>query len=158
MEHAAVALVDYFELVDPPVRNTQVSCAVVGRGCRWPVATNIARHCHSGFPVAQGAGQALSEELLYDADGQLLTGSFMDYAMPRADDLVGYRFATSNVPTRVNPLGVKGVGEAGTVGALCAVMNAVNDALRPLGVRHLDMPATPHRIWSAIRQAKDGSP
>lgn len=111
---------------------------------------------HGG--VAQGAGQALSEELLYDADGQLLTGSFMDYAMPRADDLVGYRFATSNVPTRVNPLGVKGVGEAGTVGALCAVMNAVNDALRPLGVRHLDMPATPHRIWSAIRQAKDGSP
>lgn len=107
---------------------------------------------HGG--VAQGAGQALGEELLYDADGQLLTGSFMDYPIPRAADLTAVSFATSNVPTAINPLGVKGVGEAGTVGALSAVMNAVNDAVAPLGVRHLDMPATPQRIWAAIREAK----
>jgi carbon-monoxide dehydrogenase large subunit len=106
---------------------------------------------HGG--VAQGVGQALGEALVYDAEGQLQSGSFMDYAMPRANDLSAIRFASSDVPTQINPLGVKGVGEAGTVGSLSAVMNAVNDALAPLGVRHLDMPATPQRIWAAIRDA-----
>jgi aerobic carbon-monoxide dehydrogenase large subunit len=107
---------------------------------------------HGG--VAQGVGQALMEEIVYDADsGQLLTGSFMDYAMPRADTLPDIAVESHPVPTKLNPLGAKGAGEAGTVGALPVVMNAVLDALAPLGVRDLDMPATPHRVWRAIRDA-----
>jgi carbon-monoxide dehydrogenase large subunit len=102
-------------------------------------------------------GQALFEELAYDAQtGQLLSGSFMDYAMPRADDVPLFEVDSHEVPTAVNPLGAKGVGEAGTVGALPALMNAVNDALAPLGVRHLDMPVTPARVWRAIQTAKAG--
>ena len=107
---------------------------------------------HGG--IAQGVGQALFEVLTYDRDGQLLTGSFMDYAMPRADDLPSFDVDSFEVPTQVNPLGAKGVGEAGTVGALAALLNAVNDALAPLGVRHLDMPVTPERVWRAMREAK----
>jgi carbon-monoxide dehydrogenase large subunit len=108
---------------------------------------------HGG--IAQGLGQALFEELAYDsATGQLLAGSFMDYAMPRADDLPTFEVDSHAVPTQMNPLGAKGVGEAGTVGALPALMNAVNHALAPLGVRHLDMPVTPERVWRAIRDAR----
>ena len=83
-----------------------------------------------------------------------MTGSFMDYAMPRADDFPSFDVDSHEVPTQVNPLGAKGVGEAGTVGALPALLNAVNDALAPLGVRHLDMPVTSHRVWQAIQEAK----
>ena len=105
--------------------------------------------------VAQGAGQALMEEVVYDREsGQLLTASFMDYAMPRADTLPDLVIGSNPVPTAANLLGAKGAGEAGTVGALPAVMNAVMDALAPLGVRHLDMPATPERVWQAIREAR----
>ncbi|HTY76810.1 MAG TPA: xanthine dehydrogenase family protein molybdopterin-binding subunit [Candidatus Bathyarchaeia archaeon] len=105
---------------------------------------------HGG--IVQGLGQALFEHLVYDsATGQLLTGSFMDYTMPRADDLPLFDVDSHEVPTKVNPLGAKGVGEAGTVGALPALMNAVNDALAPFGVRHLDMPVTPERVWNAMR-------
>jgi carbon-monoxide dehydrogenase large subunit len=108
---------------------------------------------HGG--VAQGLGQALFEELTYEAaTGQLLAGSFMDYALPRADDLPPFAVDSHEVPTAVNPLGAKGVGEAGTVGALPALVNAVADALAPLGVRHLDMPLTPARVWQAIRDAR----
>jgi len=108
---------------------------------------------HGG--IVQGLGQGLYEELTYDpATGQLLAGSFMDYAMPRADDMPHFDVDSHEVPTAVNPLGAKGVGEAGTVGALPALMNAVNDALAPLGVRHLDMPVTPERVWRAIQDAK----
>ncbi|HTO13098.1 MAG TPA: xanthine dehydrogenase family protein molybdopterin-binding subunit [Candidatus Binatia bacterium] len=107
---------------------------------------------HGG--IAQGVGQALFEALTYDRGGQLLTGSFMDYAMPRADDLPQFAVDSFEVPTQVNPLGAKGVGEAGTVGALAALLNAVNDALAPLGVRHLDMPVTPERVWRAMREAR----
>ncbi|WP_343035220.1 xanthine dehydrogenase family protein molybdopterin-binding subunit [Halovulum dunhuangense] len=104
--------------------------------------------------VAQGVGQALCEHLQHDADtGQLLTASFMDYAMPRAGDLPGIEVLSHPVPTRANPLGVKGAGEAGTVGALAAVMSAVRDALAPAGVGHIDMPATPGRIWAALRDS-----
>jgi carbon-monoxide dehydrogenase large subunit len=107
---------------------------------------------HGG--VVQGLGQALFEELAYDAQtGQLLAGSFMDYAMPRADDMPLFDVDSHEVPTAVNPLGAKGVGEAGTVGAIPALVNAVLHALEPLGVRHLDMPLTPQRVWRAIHSA-----
>ena len=110
---------------------------------------------HGG--IAQGAGQALYEIINYDSgNGQLLCGSFMDYCMPRAADFPCSRSpATRSSPT-ANPLGVKGAGEAGTVGALPAVMNAINDALAPLGIRHFEMPATPERLWRAIRDAQGG--
>ena len=108
---------------------------------------------HGG--VVQGLGQGLFEELTYDpSTAQLLAGSFMDYVMPRADDVPGFDVDSHEVPTQVNPLGAKGVGEAGTVGALPALLNAVNDALAPLGVRHLDMPVTSERVWRAIRDAR----
>jgi carbon-monoxide dehydrogenase large subunit len=103
--------------------------------------------------IAQAAGQALMEKIVYDADGQLLTGSFLDYAMPRADDFCSFDLGSHPVPTKTNPLGVKGAGECGTVGGLAAVMNAINDALAPLGVRNFQMPATPERVWRAIREA-----
>jgi len=106
---------------------------------------------HGG--AVQGLGQGLAEVLAYDESGQVLAGSFMDYAMPRADDVPSFDVDAHEVPTQVNPLGAKGVGEAGTVGALPALLNAVNDALAPLGVRHLDMPVTPERVWQAIRGA-----
>ncbi|NNE82631.1 MAG: xanthine dehydrogenase family protein molybdopterin-binding subunit [Alphaproteobacteria bacterium] len=108
---------------------------------------------HGG--IAQGAGQALMEEVVYDSDsGQLLTGSYMDYTMPRADDFPSFEVVGHEVPSDNNPFGFKGAGEAGTVGALPAVMNAVCDALRPLGVRNFDMPATSHRVWQAIQDAE----
>lgn len=104
--------------------------------------------------IAQGIGQALGEAIIHDPEsGQMVSGSFMDYRMPIAGDMPDLTLDTIEVPTAVNPLGVKGVGEAGTVGALAATMNAICDALSPLGVRHLDMPATPLRVWQAIRDA-----
>jgi carbon-monoxide dehydrogenase large subunit len=106
---------------------------------------------HGG--VAQGVGQILFEDIRWDASGQLLTGSFMDYAMPRADDLCAIATDSNPVPTLTNPLGVKGAGEAGSVGALPAVANALVDALSVLGVRHIDMPATPERVWRAVNAA-----
>jgi carbon-monoxide dehydrogenase large subunit len=110
---------------------------------------------HGG--IAQGVGQALGEAMVYDGNGQLLSGSFMDYQMPRAEDFPYIAVGSHDVPTKSNPLGVKGAGEAGCVGALPAVMNAVNDALLPLGIRHFEMPATPARVWKAIREAKGGA-
>jgi carbon-monoxide dehydrogenase large subunit len=105
--------------------------------------------------LAQGLGQALMEQVVYDRDsGQLVSGSFMDYAMPRAADLPPIAVAFHNVPATTNPLGVKGIGEAGCTGSPPAIMNAILDALRPLGVAHLDMPATPQRVWQAIQAAK----
>ena len=113
----------------------------------------VAGQIHGG--VVQGVGQALGEIITHDTEsGQMLTASFMDYQMPRADEYPDFRLATREVPTAVNPLGAKGVGEAGTVGALGAAMNAINDALAPLGIRHFDMPATPSRVWEAIRAAR----
>jgi carbon-monoxide dehydrogenase large subunit len=105
---------------------------------------------HGG--VAQGIGQAITEQVVYDADGQLLTASFMDYGMPRADDTPFVAFYTEAVPSIMNPLGMKGCGEAGTVGALAAVANAVQDALWPLGIRQVDMPFTPSRVWAMLNE------
>jgi carbon-monoxide dehydrogenase large subunit len=108
---------------------------------------------HGG--IAQGAGQALVEGAHYAADGQLLTATFMDYAVPRADTMPSFRFETRNVPSKANPLGIKGAGEAATIGATPAVMNAIIDALRrAYGIRAMDMPATPSRIWEAIQAAQ----
>jgi len=108
---------------------------------------------HGG--VAQGVGQALMEQIVYDGEsGQLLTATFMDYAMPRADTLPDMVIASNPVPTKLNPMGAKGAGEAGTVGALPVVMNAVMDALAPLGVRDFDMPASSGRVWAAIQAAR----
>ncbi len=105
--------------------------------------------------LAQGIGQALMEHGRYDPEsGQLLSASFMDYGLPRADDLPRFAGALVPSPASSNPLGVKGVGESGTVGALPAVMNAILDALRPIGVTHLDMPATPARVWQAIQDVR----
>jgi carbon-monoxide dehydrogenase large subunit len=102
--------------------------------------------------IAQGAGQILMEDIHFDPQsGQLLTGSFMDYAMPRAGDLSLMHCETNPVPTKTNPLGVKGAGEAGAVGAMPAVGNALVDALKPLGIRDIPMPASPERLWRAIR-------
>src|SRR6266446_2446148 len=106
--------------------------------------------------VAQGMGQALTERCVYDeASGQLLSGSFLDYAIPRADELPSLSVTSRDVPSSTNPLGVKGAGEGGTVGAPGAVIHAILDALAPLGVTHIDMPATPERVWQAIQDARN---
>ena len=107
---------------------------------------------HGG--IVQGIGQALFEEARFDESGQLMTGSFMDYAMPRADDAPNFVFIDHGVPATTNLLGVKGCGEAGCAGALPSVMGAVADALSPFGVRHVDMPASPLKIWRIIQEAK----
>jgi carbon-monoxide dehydrogenase large subunit len=112
----------------------------------------VAGQLHGG--VVQGIGQALMERTVYDADGQLLSGSYQDYALPRAVDAPDFLVLDHPVPTKNNPLGVKGCGEAGCAGALTSVMNAVVDALSDYGIRHIDMPATPHRIWQAIKDAR----
>jgi carbon-monoxide dehydrogenase large subunit len=106
--------------------------------------------------IAQGVGQILMEDIRFDTSGQLVTGSFMDYAMPRAENFGPFQVKSNPVPTRTNPLGVKGAGEAGCVGALPAVANALVDALSEFGIRHVEMPATPERLWRAIQQASEG--
>jgi carbon-monoxide dehydrogenase large subunit len=106
---------------------------------------------HGG--AVQGIGQALMEMTVFDDAGQLLTGSFMDYAMPRAIDVPSFTVADHPAPATTNPLGVKGCGEAGCAGALTSVMNAVVDALAAHGIRHVDMPLTPFHIWQALRGA-----
>jgi carbon-monoxide dehydrogenase large subunit len=111
---------------------------------------------HGG--LAQGIGQALHERIVFDSEGQLVSGSLMDYGVPRADALPNFVVESIEIPTATNPLGVKGAGEAGCVSAPGAVVNAVLDALRPLGVETLDMPLTPPRVWQAIREAKQAGP
>jgi len=107
---------------------------------------------HGG--VAQGLGQAVQERVVYDEDGQLLTASFMDYALPRAADLPHITFMSEPVPSTANIMGMKGCGEAGTVGALAAIANAVQDALWDHGVRQADMPFTPHRVWEMLNEGR----
>ncbi|HKT17822.1 MAG TPA: molybdopterin cofactor-binding domain-containing protein, partial [Stellaceae bacterium] len=105
--------------------------------------------------IVQGIGQALMEDIVYDtASGQLLSGSFQDYCMPRADDFCDFVLGNNCSPTPRNPLGVKGVGEAGTIGALPAVMNAVNDALHRIGAPYIELPATSEKVWRALRTAR----
>jgi aerobic carbon-monoxide dehydrogenase large subunit len=106
---------------------------------------------HGG--IVQGVGQALMENIVYDPSGQLLTGSFMDYRMPRARDFCSFALGENEVPTKTNPFGVKGAGESGTVGALAAVMNAVNDALAEIDAPYVQMPASAEKIWQAMQTA-----
>jgi carbon-monoxide dehydrogenase large subunit len=115
--------------------------------------TLVEGQLHGG--IAQGAGQVLGEHAAYDRDtGQLLVGSFMDYAMPRAGALGAIDTVEHSVPSPTNVLGAKGTGEAGTTGALPVLMNAIVDALRARGIDHFDMPATPARVWRALRAAR----
>jgi aerobic carbon-monoxide dehydrogenase large subunit len=108
---------------------------------------------HGG--IAQGAAQALLEEMVYDADGNPVTGTLVDYAIITAAELPSFELLSSETPTTINPLGVKGIGEAGTIGATPATQNAIIDAVRHLGVRHIDMPLTPARVWAAISAARE---
>ena len=107
---------------------------------------------HGG--VAQGIGQALLEEAVYDESGQLLTGSMMDYAIPKAEDMPSFELARTETPSTSNPLGIKGAGETGTIASAPAVINAVVDALSPFGVKHIDMPATPEKVWRLMQESK----
>jgi carbon-monoxide dehydrogenase large subunit len=127
-----LAIDDYGRLINPMLTKGQV---------------------HGG--VAQGIGQALLEHTVYEEQsGQLLSGSFLDYALPRADDLPPLEITLAELPTTVNPLGVKGAGQAGCMAAPQTIINAILDALAPLGIAHIDMPATSERIWRAIRSAR----
>ena len=107
---------------------------------------------HGG--VTHGIGQAMMEDAVYDESGQLVSGTYLDYSMPRADDVPQFELANEVTPCPHNPLGAKGVGEVGAIGSPPAVVNAVINALSPLGVRDLEMPLTPPRVWSAIQKAK----
>ena len=109
---------------------------------------------HGG--IAQGVGQALWEQAVYSDDGQLLSGSMLDYALPRASWFPDIELDETVTPSPVNPIGVKGVGEAGAIASTAAVANAVNDALGPLGIKHLDMPYTSQSVWAAIQATKGG--
>ncbi len=111
----------------------------------------VAGQAHGG--VVQGIGQALMEHALYDEQGQPITGSYMDYAMPRASDAPDFSIENHSVPCKTNRLGVKGCGEAGCAGALPSVMNAVVDALSDVGITHIDMPVTPEKVWRALNGA-----
>jgi carbon-monoxide dehydrogenase large subunit len=111
---------------------------------------------HGG--VVFSIGQALYEQVVYDADGQLVTGTFVDYALPSAGEVPMFETDRTETPSPVNSLGVKGVGEAGTIGATPAIGNAVIDALRPLGVEFINLPYTPMRVWQAIQAAQGSAP
>jgi carbon-monoxide dehydrogenase large subunit len=136
--------------LDPATGEIRIDRHFVVDDCGRPINPMICEGQIQGG-IAQGVGQALMENAIYDrASGQLLSGSYMDYAMPRAEDMPHLQTEFSNVPCTTNPLGIKGVGESGTIGAPPAVMNAIVDALRQVGVDHVDMPATPYRVWKAI--------
>ena len=140
--------------IDPATGHMQVAAYAAVDDCGNPLDTMIVEGQLHGA-IASGLGQALMERTVYDADnGQLITGSFMDYAMPRAEDMPALREAMHNVPATTNPLGVKGVGEAGTTAAIAAVMNAVADAIPNGAGVHLEMPATAQSLWEACRRAK----
>ena len=140
--------------IDPDTGEVEIATYTAVDDCgRVMNHTLVEGQLHGG--IVQGIGQALAEHVVYDAGGQLLTGSFMDYAMPRSDILGEVKLYDHSVPSPTNPLGVKGTGEAGTTGAIPAVANAVMDALRPLGIHHLDFPFSPGRVWRAIAAARN---
>jgi carbon-monoxide dehydrogenase large subunit len=140
--------------IDPDTGNTEVlRYSVVDDVGTVINALTLEGQIHGG--IGQGIGQAFTEHMIFDPEsGQLLTGSFMDYGMPRADDMCSFHMENNPVPTATNPVGAKGAGEAGNVGALAAIMNAVVDAMSPLGVTHVDMPATPEKLWRLVQKAR----
>jgi carbon-monoxide dehydrogenase large subunit len=139
--------------IDPDTGVVEIASYVAVDDCgRVMNHTLVEGQLHGG--IVQGIGQALAEHCVYDAGGQLLTGSFMDYAMPRSDMVKDFKLYDHSVPSPTNPLGVKGTGEAGTTGAIPAVANAVMDALRPLGIDRLDFPYSPSRVWQAVAAAR----
>ena len=140
--------------IDPDTGSTQVKKYTVIDDFGLVLNPMIVKgQAHGG--IAQGIGQALLEDAAYDPDsGQILAGSFSDYAMPHADNMPRFDLDFNNTPCTTNVMGIKGAGEAGSVGALAAVMNAVGDALLPAGVAHMDMPATPRRVWEALAAAR----
>src|SRR5690606_2472274 len=139
--------------IDPETGSLEIVAYTVVEDCGKQVNPMIVKgQMHGG--IAQGVGQALAENIVFSEDGQLMTASLMDYQMPRADMLPFIHSESNEVLTRANSFGIKGAGEAGTVGALPACMNAIQDALAPLGIRDFDMPATPLRLWQAIQEAK----
>ena len=138
--------------IDPETGVLKILAYTVVEDCGRVVNPMVVKgQMHGG--IAQGVGQALAEQIVYSEDGQLVTGSLMDYQMPRADMLPNIEIESNEVLTKANPFGIKGAGEAGTVGGLPSTMNAIHDALRPLGITHFDMPATPLRLWEAIQAA-----
>jgi carbon-monoxide dehydrogenase large subunit len=139
--------------IDPETGTVRVvSYAAVDDVGRLAHPVIVEGQIHGG--VAQGLGQVLGEQVVYDETGQLLTASFMDYMLPRADDLPALRVDHHVVPCTTNPLGVKGAGESGVAGSLPSAVNAVLDALAARGVHHLDLPLTPARVWGALRAAR----
>jgi carbon-monoxide dehydrogenase large subunit len=139
--------------VDPELGTVEIVRFVAVDDC-GVVLNPFIVHGQAYGGIAQGLGQALTEAIVYDADGQLLSASYMDYAMPRAHHMVHVEGEFNVVPCKTNPMGVKGAGEAGATGAPPAIVGAVVDALRPLGVRHIDMPLTPQRVWATIAAAR----
>jgi carbon-monoxide dehydrogenase large subunit len=140
--------------VDPDTGRTEIlSYVMVHEPGRVINPMVVEGQLHGG--VAQGIGQALMEHAIWEPDsGQMISGSFMDYAMPRADTLPPFSLTLHEIPTKSNPLGVKGVGEAGPTAAPPAVINAIVDALCPYEIMHVPMPATPHAVWQVIKDAK----
>jgi len=139
--------------VDADTGNVEILRYVAIDDCGNVVSPMIVNgQVHGG--ITQGIGQALFEDTIYDGDGNLLTGSLLDYPLPTAADLPFFELDHTVTPTDVNPMGVKGIGEAGTIGSAHTIVNAVVDALSPLGVKHIDMPLRPKRVWAAIQEAR----
>ena len=139
--------------VDPETGNVEILRYITVDDCGNVVNPMIvAGQVHGG--ITQGIGQAMFEEAIYDSDGNMLTGSLLDYPIPTAGDLPNFELSSTVTPTNVNSLGVKGIGEAGTIGSAQTLVNAVIDALEPLGVKHIDMPLRPKRVWAAIQEAR----
>ncbi len=142
--------------VDPDLGTVEIVRFVAVDDC-GVVLNPFIVHGQANGGIAQGLGQALTEAIVYDEDGQLLSASYMDYAMPRAHHMVHVEGEFNIVPCKTNPIGVKGAGEAGATGAPPAIVSAVCDALKDYGVRHIDMPLTPQRVWAAIAAAREGA-
>jgi aerobic carbon-monoxide dehydrogenase large subunit len=140
--------------IDPDTGEVQVVRYVAVDDCGRVISPLLVDgQVHGG--LAQGIGQALWEEVVYDDEGQLITGSLMDYAIPRAEDFPWFQTDRTETPSPLNPLGAKGIGELATIGSTPAIVNAVVDALSPFGITHMDMPLRPERVWKAIRDAKE---
>ncbi len=139
--------------VDPDTGNVEILRYVAVDDCGNRINPMIVDgQIHGG--IAQGIGQALFEEAIYDDQGNLLSGSLVDSPMPTAGDLPAFELGWTNTPTDVNPMGVKGIGEAGTIGSAQTIVNAVVDACSPFGVKHIDMPLRPRKVWDAIQKAR----